>query len=340
MSLLLMKERMKNTGTTPRESKINDAHKLLHYDFEHDTSYADSVYFWIPGVEPKKGSHIAIKLYSKKYSSAAGLTVAFQTQITDIVEIGDYLYNELENTYWICTESFNVEGVHFQGKLTQCNWYLRWQKQDGSILEYPCQDINSTQYNSGVSGNNIVTLGSAQHMETVQATDDTLALASPQRFYISRTNTIPFIVTQNDTTAYNYGKGLCKITVTQDQNRSEKDRPDLGICDYHSPTTPPAPLEPDETTDLSALITGGTTLRCGRAKNWSVKFINREGKEVTNCDFKWNVIGATNVSQTINGHKIQLRIDEEDCIGSSFLLSITVNNVIIGQTEVTIIEGL
>lgn len=336
-----MKKRIKSTGITPRQSKINDAHRLLDYDFKNDTAYADSIYFWMPGIEPKKGSHLAIKLYDKKYSSAAGMTVAFQTQITDIVEVGDYLYDESDNTYWICTESFNVEGVHFQGKLTQCNWHLRWQKQDGSILEYPCQDLNSTQYNSGESGGTTIKLGSAQHMEIVQATEDTLILSSPQRFYISRTNAIPFIVTQNDTTAYNYGKGLCKITVTQDQNRSEKDRPDLGICDYYSPTVPLTPPIPNETTDLSVSISGGTTLRCGRVKSWTVKFTDKDGNEVTDYDFKWNVVSDFDVMQTVNGQKIQLKVDDEQTIDCSFLLQVTdMNGVIVAEIDITIIEGL
>lgn len=336
-----MKKRLNATAVTPRESKINDAHRILNYDFKNDTCYSSSIYFWIPGVNPRKGNRIDIKLYDRKYSSVAGITVAFQTQITDVVDVGDYLYDESNNTYWLCTESFNVEGIHFKGKLTQCNWYLRWQKKDGTILEYPCQDINSTQYNSGISGNNIVTLGSAQHMETVQATEDTLALASPQRFYISRTNDIPYIITQNDTTAYNYGKGLCRITVTQDQNRSDKDRPDLGICDYHSPTDPPVPPEPNKITDLSISITGGTTLRCVRAKNWTVKFVDKDDNEVADCDFKWNVISDFKITQMVSGQKIQLRVDDEDCIDSSFLLQvIDVNDVVMSEVEITVIAGL
>ena len=39
--------------------------------------------------------------------------------------------------------------------------FLKWQNENGEILEYPCNDINSTQYNSGESGDKTMTLGSA-----------------------------------------------------------------------------------------------------------------------------------------------------------------------------------
>lgn len=332
-----MKKRLNATAVTPRESKINDAHRILNYDFKNDTCYSSSIYFWIPGVNPRKGNRIDIKLYDRKYSSAAGVTVAFQTQITDVVDVGDYLYDESNNTYWLCTESFNVEGIHFKGKLTQCNWHLRWQKKDGTILEYPCQDINSTQYNSGISGNNIVTLGSAQHMETVQATEDTLALASPQRFYISRINDIPYVITQNDTTAYNYGKGLCRITVTQDQNRSDKDRPDLGICDYHSPTVPPTP---DETTDLSALISGNPKLKIGYPRTYSVSFYNVDGNELSDIDFTWNIKSDFNdkIHCEIDGNKIKISLADGSLVNESFLLQILINNKTASELTVTVVD--
>ena len=252
MSLQLMKERIKQSGTSLYDEQIKDAQDILAYDFQDDVSCAKHIFFWIPGENPQKGRHVYIKFYDRKYSSANGNTKLFLTHNNDKIEVGDYIYDEEENTYWICTESFHVDNIHYEGKFTQCNWYLRWQRPDGTILEYPCLDLNSTQYNSGESGNNTLKLGSAQHMEKVQANSDTISLASPQRFYVSRDKSIPYIITQNDTTASNYGKGICNITVTQDVRREDKDRPDLGICDYIDPSSPlpPTTPEPDETTDL------------------------------------------------------------------------------------------
>ena len=193
-----MKTRVTNSGSTLLEEQIKDAQESLEYSFYDDVSYAKNVFFWIPGETPHKGERVDIKLYDRRYSDADGLSQKFLTKHGDSVDVGDYFYDESNNTYWICTESFNIGDIHYEGRLTQCNWVLKWQRPDGTIIEYPCQDRNATQYNSGETGNNTMTLGSAQHIEMVQANEDTIALASPKRFYIDKRNKIPYVVTQND----------------------------------------------------------------------------------------------------------------------------------------------
>lgn len=344
MSLQLMKERIKQSGKSLYEEQIKDAQDILADGFTDDVSCAKHIFFWIPGEKPQKGSHIYIKFYDRKYSSANGNMKSFLTHNNDKIEVGDYIYDEEENTYWICTESFHVDNIHYEGKFTQCNWVLRWQRPDGTILEYPCLDLNSTQYNSGESGNNTLKLGSAQHMEKVQANSDTISLASPQRFYVSRDNSIPYVITQNDTTASNYGKGICNITVTQDVRREDKDRPDLGICDYidPSPPLPPTPSEPNETTDLSAVISGNTNLKNGYRRTYSVQFIDNDGSVVDwkKIDFSWNLVSAFNVSQNQYDNKIDLVVDNEDLSfsESSFFLQIIIDNVVVSEITIRIVE--
>lgn len=346
MSLRLMKERIKQSGTTLYDEQIKDAQDILAYGFKDDVSYSKHIYFWIGGAEPQKGEHLDMKLYDRKYSSANGRTQKFLTKHTDKVDIGDYIYDEREGTYWLCTESYNINDVHYEGKLTECNWYLRWQRADGVIVEYPAQDLNSTQYNSGESGNATITLGSAQHMETVQANEDTLALASPQRFYVSRNHTIPFVVTQNDSTALNYGtKGICRITVTQDVIR-DVDRPDLGICDYReidntdTPSEDPTPPEnPDEMTDLRVVISGNKNLKVGFSRTYTVKFTDENGNEIDESDWTWDV-GADHIDVVEqNGNEIELLIENDDYIGSSFILSVVKDTVTLAQIEITVVEA-
>lgn len=346
MSLRLMKERINQSGATLYDEQIRDAQNILAYGFQDDVSYSRHIYFWIGGANPQKGEHLDIKLYDRKYSSANGRTQKFLTKHTDKVDIGDYILDEKENTYWICTESYNVNDVHYEGKLTECNWYLRWQRADGVIVEYPCQDINSTQYNSGESGNATITLGSAQHMETVQANEDTLALASPQRFYVSRNHTIPFTVTQNDSTAFNYGsKGICRITVTQDVNR-DVDRSDLGICDYRevdtdpSTTTPPTNPEenPNKTTVLNANIKGDETLKLGVNRIYTAIFTDKNNEIVNDIAFTWNIVSDFQISYTTTENKINLFIDNEEFLDSSFLLEILVNNEVVAKKEITVVD--
>lgn len=329
MGLQHMKTRVANSGSTLLEEQIKDAQESLDYGFCDDVSYAKGVFFWIPGDSPRKGEHLDIKFYDRKYSSDDGVSQKFLTKHNDLVEVGDYIFDEADNSYWICTESFNINNIHYEGRFTQCNWFLKWQRPDGTILEYPCQDKNATQYNSGESSNGTMRLGSSQHMEIVQATEDTLSLASPKRFYIDRRNNIPYIVTQNDSTAYNYGKGICVITVMQDVNREGVDRPDLGICDYISPATEPE--NDNETTILNGVISGSDSLKIGFARTYTATLTDNDGNNIdwSDADFYWNIYPAKDVVSSVEKNKVNILAEEETLIGNTIRVEVRYRGLLV-----------
>lgn len=229
-------KRMSRSGGSLREEYIFNTRELLRETFADDPSFTDNIYFWKLGLkEYRHESPIGIRLFGRSFSAANGVTVKFQTLYNTPVVVGDVIYDSNEDEYLICTEAFNIDNINFKGKFTLCNWMLKWQKKDGTILEYPCYDMNSTQYNSGEQYNRNFTIGSSQHMLTLPCDENTVELSNPQRFYLDKATINPttFIVTQNDTTSYNYGKkGLIKLTVFEHPNNPTTDRPDLGICDY------------------------------------------------------------------------------------------------------------
>lgn len=229
-------KKMSYSGGSLREESIFNTRELLKETFADDPSYALGIYFWRLGLkEYQNESPIGIRLYGRSFSAANGVTVKFQTLYNTPVVVGDVIYDSKEDEYLICTEAFNIDDINFKGKFTLCNWMLKWQKKDGTVLEYPCYDMNATQYNSGEQSNRNFVIGSSQHMLTLPCDENTVELSTPQRFYLDKAinNPTTFIVTQNDTTSHNYGKkGLVKVTVYEHPNNAETDRPDLGICDY------------------------------------------------------------------------------------------------------------
>lgn len=235
-SLDRFNKKMSLSGGSLREESIFNTRQLLKETFADDPSYTLGIYFWRLGLkEYRNESPVSIRLYGRSFSAANGVTVKFQTLYDTPVVVGDVIYDTKEDEYLICTEAFNIDDIHFKGKFTLCNWMLKWQKKDGTVLEYPCYDMNSTQYNSGEQSNRNFVIGSSQHMITLPCDENTVELSTPQRFYLDKATVNPttFIVTQNDTTSYNYGKkGLVKVTVYEHPNNLETDRPDLGICDY------------------------------------------------------------------------------------------------------------
>lgn len=279
------------------------------------------------------------RLFDRKIKTSYFQTITCETvNESDRFNSGNLLQFDEDN--WICTSSFVFHGLYCKGNFIRCNYVLRWQSEDGSIVERPCLVQSAAQYNSGEKGNQTIVLGSDQLMIVLPNDKETVLLDTPQSFFIDRNTVHPtaYKVTRNDTVPYSDWDEGCINIIATERATGDKDRPDLMICDYHSPTVPPTP---DETTDLSVSILGGTTLRCGRVKSWTVKLMDANGNEVTNHDFKWNVVSDFYVTKTANGQKIQLKVDDEQMIDCSFLLQIVdINDVVIAGIEITVIEGL
>jgi hypothetical protein len=268
-------------------------------------------------------------LYKRAFSNANGETVSFQTLNDTPITVGDIIYDSLHDKYMICTESFDIDCIHWQGKFTVCNWILKWQNKDGDILEYPCHDINSTQYNSGEQSNRNFVIGSSQHMLTLPCDENTVELSTPQRFYLDKAinNPTTFIVTQNDTTSHNYGKkGLVKVTVYEHPNNAETDRPDLGICDYIDMSAGSkdagATVKEDCCKASKAVIEYDTNVikSGGDSQLFVGKFYDDMGNEVADMIPHWTVVCDffDKLTTEESGNTLSIGIDDDDYIDEEF----------------------
>lgn len=258
-------------GGNIRQNKINDGKLLMKNQFDKDVSYSPDFYLWSFGVSKEDMRNIPIKTFYEKYSLANGIMLKFNTLIDDTIQVGDVLYNSDKDTYWICTEYYDRDGILGAGKLTRCNYWIKWQDENAKIYEYPVFEINSTQYNSGESGDKTITLGSSQHLVTITADENTILLDHGKRVFWDRNTKNPtvFKITQNDTTAMNYDKGLLKITIAEDERNPNRDSIENWLCDYY------------EVSEVTILYDGQSTIRAGGTKTlmvdtdktvvWSVK---------------------------------------------------------------------
>ena len=348
-------KRMSYSGGSLRNEYIYNTRELLNETFADDPSFMSDIYFWRLGLkEYQDESPIGIRLYGRTFSAANGVTVKFQSLYNTPIIVGDVVYDAKEDEYLICTEAFNIDDINYKGKFTLCNWILKWQKKDGTILEYPCYDMNSTQYNSGEQSNRNFTIGSSQHMITLPSDENTVALSTPQRFYLDKNmdNPTSFIVTQNDTTSYNYGKkGLVKVTVYETQNNSVTDRPDLGICDYinMSAGSENAGTTVKETCckAFKAVIKYDTTIikSGGDSQTFIGKFYDDMENEVANIVPHWETVCNFSDKLIVKkfDNKISIRIDDDDYIDEEFKLVLSDNNNesnILPSTLIVKIESL
>ena len=255
-----MKMLIDNKGGNIRQSKINDGKLLMNNQLMTDPSYNPNMVFWQFGVDVDDLESVPIKTFNEKYSAANGINLQFDALIDFPIVVGDLLYDKRRNLHWICIESFDRDEILCAGKLVRCNYIMKWQDDDKNIFEYPVFEINSTQYNSGEFGDKTMTLGSSQHLITAIADENTIALNHGHRFFWDRNTVDPtvFKLTQNDTTAMNYDKGLIKITVTEDQYNPKTDSIENWLCDYFKVST------------VTITYSGNPTIRVGGTKTLNV----------------------------------------------------------------------
>lgn len=326
-SLDKFKLKMSFSGNSLREEHIQNSRNLLSEVFDDDPSLAQGIYFWQLGKLGKEAYEydepVRIRIYHRAFSAAQGVTMSFQTLYDTPIVVGDVLYNSNSDEYYICTESFDIDSIHWEGRFTLCNWILKWQDKRGDILEYPCYDINTTQYNSGEQSNKQFTIGSSQHMLTLPCDENTVALKTPKRIFLDRNYETPsvFIVTQNDTTSYAYGKkGLVKVTVTENVFDHDTDRIDLGICDYVEPegsyneNVDKRTMRSEIYYDTDVIKSGGDSQR------FTAKFFDANNVELTGVVPIWNMICPFADSLDIEyvDNDIVIGIDDDAYIDEDF----------------------
>lgn len=269
----------------------------------------------------------------------------FQTITMETIEIDDYFYSgdllSYDNCFWICTSSYVFHKLYCKGNFVKCNYLLKWQDENGKIIEKYCLVQSSSGL--GELGNNTITIGSDELVVTLPKDEDSLILDTPKSFFIDWNKKKPtaYQITKNNTVPYSDWDYGCINLIVKQRAIKKEDNIDLGICDYITPTTPSNP--PDETANLSASISGNTRLKIDYERTYTVTFKDIEGNviESNTVDYTWNIVSNYNdkIIQTVNDNIIKLKVTDDSLIGESFLVEIKIDDIVIGKIVVDIIEG-
>ena len=261
---------------------------------------------------------------------------------------GDYIF--FEDEYWIVDGRPGNNNIYEKATLKECQYKLRWQKDDGTIVERFANLTSSSKYDVGENGNNTIILTSNNYLIIMPNDKDSMTIDG-KRVFIDLSD-IPekvFKITRNDDVLYNHHThgGTLNLIADKTELNKEKDNQELWLCDYidiSSPSTPttPKPSNPDETADLSAKISGNTNLRIGVTRTYTVTLSDKEGNAVqwNDTKYSWNVISDFDVRQTVTENKISLTVEDEDFIDSSFLLQVIKLNdsSVLSEIEITVID--
>lgn len=335
MSFEHMKSVIGYQGETIRQSKINDAKLVMRKQFRDDPSYRDSFVVWEFGKRPRDFVKLPIKVFDEKYSSSQGFLLKFNTLIEDMLPIGAVVFDTKKSIYYVCTESYDRDEILCSGKLTRCNNWLRWQDSEDKIFDYPVFDLNSTQYNSGTNEGKTVILGSTQHMITITADENTIALDHGKRFFLDRNKTNPtvFKLTQNDTTAMWYDQGLLHITLTEDEYNSKVDSIYDWLCGYVEPDSPTLSVKIAHA-GKAEIRTGGTNKTFSVSSSGSVVKMNYLwSAELSNVQKDYVILSPAD-----NQCKVRC-LSNEKLVGTKFKLKCICGSKT-GEIEITIVGGV
>lgn len=229
-------------------------------------------------------------------------------------DVGNYLTFEYggENTTWLITSIDKTNYYEVVGEIKLCNWILKFQSTDGTILSYPC--IDSNPYNrGGEKEGTVITLGNTEKSITIPCDQNTILLRNERRFFIDKHPTEPksYEIIGVNTTSKNYGdKGLIELTV-KETTMHKDDRVDLGICDYFEPTKELKPVIPEVATVVVTISSDRTnynyTCKLGQTYSFSSTFTNEIG------EIKPDVHATYSVDNTHGGKVILIDNGDGTC---------------------------
>lgn len=264
-----------------------------------------------------------------------------RTILTHIGTIKAGMYVLFEDRYWLITGYPGNNGIYEKATMILCQYKIKWQKDNGQIIERWANFTSASKYDVGEFSNGKITITSNNFTIWIPEDDDGMTLDG-KRIFIDRNTFNPkkvFEITRSDDVLYLYGEkhgGILSFIADKTELNLEVDRPDLGLCNYiEISNTPPLP---PYSQNISAMINGSDQLKIGFDKTYTVTFKDKNC-HVIHPDFTWNLLGDVQIETTISDNKITLLVNDEDAIGASFLLQIIINETVVVEKEIIIIEA-
>ncbi len=178
--------------------------------------------------------------------------------------------------HWLITEMDADNEMYDRGKMTQCNYVVKWIGKDGKLKEKWCIVEDGTKYLIGENERQLMTVGDSRLSLTVAKDEDTVELSRGTRFLIDDEDSddvSAFRITKPNKlyNVYN-GQGvfrfiLREVLVTPDDNKA------LRIADYNN-------WKPEQVTDNDHVDSAQTVAQIVSAAQEESKARPLDDKEV------------------------------------------------------------
>lgn len=236
--------RLMSEGKTKRERGLNRLKQSIQSSVKDLLSYHEVL---INGVKVGITAESTEKASVKKFTAAPNEHIGY----------GDYVL--WDGIHWIVSERDYDDDVYIRGKITQCNYFLKWQNEKNEIVGRWAVIETVTRYNNGVFEGKFIDNIQSTISAMIGCDDETMKLKRDFRFLADIYSEEPyaFKITQRDVLSKYYGdSGLITWALTQEGFNSETDNTELMIADYRKPA--------EEST-----ITGADIIYIGRSASYT-----------------------------------------------------------------------
>lgn len=255
---------------------------------------------------------------------------------------GDYIF--FEDEYWIVDGRPSNNKIYEKATLKECQYKLRWQKSDGTIVER-WANLSSVSSSIGEERNNTFVLTSNNYAIIIPHDNDSMTIEN-KRVFID-TSDIPakvYKITRNDDALYLHGThgGTLYLVADKVELNTSTDNPKLRICDYITSNSGTLPLAqpPLSKTVLTASISGNKNLKLGIPRTYTATLVDENGNTVDWDDnlFTWQITSDFIVEQNTMGNRIELYVEKKNDISKSFLLQVIkiLEKSVISEIEITV----
>lgn len=259
-----------------------------------------------------------------------------RTMVTRIgtVHSGDYIY--YEDSYWLVIGRPDNNKVYEKFVCYLCQLPIRWQKDDGTIIERWANFTSAAKYDVGEGGNNTLFIPTNSLTVLIPGDEDAMTCEG-KRVFIDKAK-IPrhvYKITRMDDMLFNHHEsGSClSLIASRDLLNEDTDNLELRVCDYKDPILPPDYTEEgDVDVELHIKHKGSNSIISGgNAKTFECYALTSDGQEAVLDAIRWSVTTTEDNENYVHYEvqpdrtKIKIRADySPDIIGTQILLTATV----------------
>ena len=239
---------------------------------------------------------------------------------------------------WVVQSCSTDDEIYKRGYLWQCNWLMKWQNDNGDIIERWCFASSASKYNEGVEQDKVFTLGSDQCKVYMPVDEEVLAVTKKKEMLFIIDNATlgqPRIYeAHNPSNVYSTfdilrgddGKlhGVTDWILKETTYTLTEEEKELGVCKYNRKEDEyPTPIEISD-------IVGGDTIPLTKAKTYSVDMPEWDEP------YFWKVTCAYPVIKEEDGQSIKIRVDDRNAIGSFLKIEVIDYDTVVATKYVEI----